>query len=345
MKSKAQLRKNKLQRGGYFSALSNGGVLDHTAVTNLLDVLREHLTLKSLPLQILKKSHLGPKITEELTRLTLYRGTGHRSWGGLVIGFPGTKRQLSAEYVGTPYLRRLLYPILDLHKRTQEHFQKRLPCVYILGERFPDVFLRKFFLLDEITPHVIIVTSDLLSTLKLPKVPKTPNRVSEAWVQAHLCQKMASNDGLEIHARKSNFKIGLLTHELPTWEGTKNPERLDILGYDKQEHTLVAVEIKGPACKRVELENLFLQGLEHRNWLERNKMAVKFIFDGPRGKRIDTRRRVRLVLGFFAERVPILFHKLRKEAKRKDRYLEIEFVRFLLDGESNLTLTRFEDQL
>jgi hypothetical protein len=57
--------------------------------------------------------------------------------------------------------------------------------------------------------------------------------------------------------------------------------------------------MKGPEAKRVEIENLFLQGLEHRNWLEYNKMAVKLMFDGVRGPRINTRKRVRLLLAFF----------------------------------------------
>ena len=153
-----------------------------------------------------------------------------------MVAFPGTKRQLKADYVGTPYLRSILYPILDLHRRIQKQEQERLPCIYVLGDRFPDVFLRKFWLLDEITPHVIVLTYDLLSVQYKPQVPFLPDKISESWVQSYLCKRMSSNEGLSIPIEKSGLKAGLLAYELPTWEGTKNPERLDILGYDKEDH-------------------------------------------------------------------------------------------------------------
>jgi len=84
------------------------------------------------------------------------------------------------------------------------------------------------------------------------------------------------------------------------------------------------------------------QYLEHRNWLEKNKMAVKFIIDGPKGKRINTKKRVRLILGFFGGHVPALFYELRREAQRKDRYLRIDFVKFDRDPRGKLTITQFE---
>ena len=342
MKSKAELAKNKLRRGGYFSDLTRGGVLSPKAVSVLLEALKEYLSVEPLPEEVYQKSSFGPKITKELTRLPLYIARGLKSWSGLVVAFPGTITQLTTEYVGTPYLRRLLYPILDMHKRIQEYAKEKLPCIYILGARFSDVFLRKFQLLDEITPHVIVLTTDLLTARKINNMLDLPAKVSESWVQAQLCRQMLRAEGLEIPSSKRISRLGLLSYELPTSEGTKYPERLDLLGYDKKDHSLVAFEIKGLDCKRVELENLFLQGLEHRNWLERNRMAVKFIFDGPRGARINTRKRVRLFLGFFADHVPNLFYELRDQAKRKDRYLEVEFVKFILDGEHNLELTRFE---
>ena len=109
------------------------------------------------------------------------------------------------------------------------------------------------------------------------------------------------------------------------------PERLDVLGVDNEDRSLVAFEIKGPDCGQVELENLFLQGLAHRRWLERNKMAVELMFDGPRGRRINARKRVRLLLGFFQEEVPALFWEMREEAMR-DPYLRIDFVDFAHSG-------------
>jgi hypothetical protein len=102
---------------------------------------------------------------------------------------------------------------------------------------------------------------------------------------------------------------------------------LDILGYDEPDHGLIAFEIKGKATSRMEVENLFLQGIEHRNWLEKNKMAVKLLFDeGLKGK-INTRKRVRLVLGFSEIKVPHIFYELREESKKRDKYTEIDFVR------------------
>ena len=161
-------------------------------------------------------------------------------------------------------------------------------------------------------------------------------------VQAQLCKEMTRKDGLSIPIAKSDLNAGLLAYELPTWEGTKEPERLDILGYDKKDHSLIAFEIKRPGCGGVELENLFSQGMEHRNWLEENKMAVKLTLDGPKGKRINTRKRVRLILGFFSEQVPALFYELRSEAQKKDRHLGIDFVQFRVDSNGVLTLSQFE---
>jgi len=97
-----------------------------------------------------------------------------------------------------------------------------------------------------------------------------------------------------------------------------------------------------PGASRVEIGNLFLQGLEHRNWLEYNKMAVKLIFDGVQGRRINTRKRVRLLLALFAPEVPPLFHKLRAEAMRKDRHLDIDFAKLVIHQSSGLEVVSFE---
>ena len=63
------------------------------------------------------------KITEYLTRLPIKYVTdvtGDSSWQGLVVEFPGNKKELSIKMVSTPYLKRILYPILDLHHRICE---------------------------------------------------------------------------------------------------------------------------------------------------------------------------------------------------------------------------------
>ncbi len=201
--------------------------------------------------------------------------------------------------------------MIEAHRRLREVENGRLECLYILGERFPDVFLRKFALLDQVIPHVIVLTADILRSATAKEPPTVPQSKNEAWAQAALCQAMQRREGLAVPHRGGTGFIRFLATELLTSEGTTRPERLDILGYDRVDHALVALEIKGPDAKRVEVENLFLQGIEHRNWLERNKMAIKLMFDGPHGKRINTRKRVRLLLGSFEERVPLLFDELR----------------------------------
>lgn len=321
-----------LERAGFFKSLPR---LSRVTIDHLLDTLRQqHLRIEQIPSEVLSGSALGPKITEELTRLPIFLARGVRSWSGLVVCFPGSREELTTGFVGTPYLRRVLHPMLELFRRLRSTGAEELQCVYILGERFPDVFLRKFRLLDQVIPHVIVLTGDILKSRRAAALPPVPESTNEAWVQAMLCREMEKPQGLAVPARGGQSNVGFIAAELPTGEGTKNPERLDILAYDKSDHSLVAVEIKGPDAKRVEIENLFLQGLEHRNWLEYNKMAVKLMFDGVRGRRINTRKRVRLLLAFFEDRVPPLFHELRAEAMRKDRHLIIDLARLVIqDGQ------------
>ena len=101
------------------------------------------------------------------------------------------------------------------------------------------------------------------------------------------------------------------------------------MAYDLDDHSLVAFEIKGPDAGKPELDNLLFQGLEHRNWLEENKMAVKFAIDGPKGSRINTRKRVKLILGFCGEKIPELFIDIKNQALRKDRFLHIDSCRLI----------------
>jgi hypothetical protein len=187
-----------------------------------------------------------------------------------------------------------------------------------------------------------VLTHDIYECSKNKHQPPITNKDqrAEAWTQVKLSQKTDSKEGLIIPTKTKNITAKFLSSEIPCNEGTENPERLDILGYDESGHGLIAFELKGPLADRVELENLFLQGLEHRNWIEKNKMAVKLLFDdGPRGKKINTRKRVRLMLGFYGETVPHIFHELRDQAKRRDRHTEIDFVKISpVDGEIRLSL-------
>jgi len=330
------------EKAGYFKLLTDGKLS-----TTTIDFIQEYianqgLSISQIPPFLAKKNKYGEKITEQLTRLTLLVVEGNPSWEGLFIGFPGNVDQLSIKSVGTPYLRMILYPILDLHHRLQSELGKRLPCIYLAGERFSDVFLRKFELLDDVVPHIIVLTSDLFKCSQNKTQPiKTEEIYSESWTQMKLCQMMNSSNGLIIPTQTKELKTKFLSYEVLCAEGTENPERLDILGYDEFDHSLIAFELKGPKASRVELENLFLQGIEHRNWLEKNKMAVKLLFDrGPRGERINTRKRVRLLLGFYGDKVPHLFSELRDQSRRRDPYTEIDFVR-ISNADNDILIDKF----
>lgn len=317
------------EKAVYFKSISSGKLSHSTINLNLDYMKRCGLNSSPIPPGTNMRIENSAKITDYLTRLQLFIIEGNPSWEGLFVGFPGNRDELSTKSVGTPYLRMILYPILDLHHRLQSQLGKRLPCIYFVGERFSDVFLRKFDLLREVVPHIIVLTNDLYKCALNKSIPlKTEKTNSESWTQMKLCQHMDSREGLRIPTNNNPIDIKFLSYEVPCSEGTENPERLDILGYDKGDHSLVAFELKGPTASRVELENLFLQGIEHRNWLEKNKMAVKLMFDGgPKGKRINTKKRVRLLLGFYGDKVPHIFMELRDQAKRRDPYTEIEFIR------------------
>jgi hypothetical protein len=330
---------------GYFKLVSTQN-LSKITIHNILEHLqRQGLNKTEVPSDLLQKNEYGEKITEYLTRLELSIIEGNPSWEGLLVGFPGNREELSTKSVGTPYLRKILYPILDLHHRLKTHLDKRFPCIYFVGEKFSDVFLRKFELLNEVIPHVIVLTNDIyqcaLNESQLPQTEKKDDY--ESWSKMKLCQLMESNEGLLIPLKENSIYINYLSNEVPCYEGTENPERLDILGYDKSDHSLIAFELKGRSVSRTDLENLFLQGMEHRNWLEKNKMALKLLFDrGPLGERINTRKRVRLLLGFYGDKVPHIFAELRKESMRRDAYTEIDFVR-LSNENDQVQLSRFEE--
>jgi len=335
-------------REKYFNLLTTNS-LSKTTINSVLDHITSlGLSITEIPPSPIKKNEYGEKITDYLTRLHLFVIEGNPSWEGLLVGFPGNVQELSTKSVGTPYLRMILYPILDLHHRLLGIYpEKRFPCIYFVGERFTDVFLRKFELLKEVVPNIIILTHDIFECSKnksLPPKTKKSER-NESWTQMKISQMMNSKEGLIIPTKKKDYKIKFLSSEVPCNEGTENPERLDILGYDESDLALVAFELKGQVANRVEIENVFLQGIEHRNWLEKNKMAIKLLFDGgPKGKRINTRKRVRLLLGFYGEKVPHIFDELRDESKRRDPYTEIEFIR-ISNKDDGIILSHFEESI
>ncbi len=154
----------------YFNLLKIGGLSNPTmeSVLNHMDGLG--LYHSPIPSELKKKNKKDEKITDYLTKLNLWLIEGNPSWEGLLVGFPGNVNQLATKSVGTPYLREILYPILDLHHRLLEtHKGKRLPCIYFVGDRFTDVILRKFELLEEVVPNIIVLTHDLYECSKNKK--------------------------------------------------------------------------------------------------------------------------------------------------------------------------------
>jgi hypothetical protein len=333
-------------KGVYFNLISSEKKPSHQTIDQVISLMEEQkLKISTINTSIYKKNQSDEKITEELTRLSLRLVEGNKSWEGLFVGFPGTVSELSTKSVGTPYLRKILYPILDLHHRLQTQFGKHLPCIYFVGERFSDVFLRKFDLLKGVVPNIIVITHDIYQCVKNKSTPPRTKKTQRAehWTQKKLSESMWSEKGLFIPTRKKKLTAKFLCTEVSCYEGTKYPERLDILGYDEDDGSLIAFELKGLVADRVELENLFLQGMEHRNWIEKNKMAVKLLFGrDPRGKKINTRKRVRLLLGYYGEKVPYIFNELRDDAESRDPYINIDFVK-LSNENDEVQLNSFEE--
>ncbi len=309
------------------------GKLTHEYVDKVLKVFQKPLVVKSINnLEKSEKKKLN--ISKYLDRLPLYIISGNKSWKGLAVGFPGNTADLTTESVGTPFLRMLLYPLLDLFQRvSEEHLDGEAKCLYFMGARFPDVFLRKFSLISSIIPHSVILTNDLFKTIR-PKPPKDDSRQDknlESYLQGRICSRM-HQEGVLIPNEQDSFTAKYLSYEVQTAEGTKKPERLDILGYDEKDHALIAFEIKGK-CGDAEFNNLFTQGMEHRNWLENNKMAIKLITEGPKGKMINTKKRVKLVLGACRETVPGIFRQL-KDAALKDKHMQISLVQIVKENDN-----------
>lgn len=318
------------------------GKLSLYAVNSIMQYVSKHLVVSEIPENIL---HSGNKITYNLTSLPIYLLKGHKSWSGIAVCFPGNKEDLQTDKIGTPYIRSILYPILELSRRVKEKEEGRYECIYIIGEYISEVLLRKFRLLKFLTPNLIVLSKNILALKDPVSIVKSvsPDKRNEDFVQKLLCCRLFEPEGLSIPTRSGKINAGYIKHEMKTQRGTKEPEKLDILAYDKNDGTLIAFEIKGPACSRVELENLFLQGIEHQNWVEENKRAIKLFYEGPRRTAINTRKRVRLFLGFFGDSVPALFYDLREQAEAKDRDLKIDFIRFYFDMYNELFVSRFPE--
>jgi hypothetical protein len=293
---------------------------------------------------------------KRIRHLYVAQCTGNRSWQGLVVGFPGSKDDLSTYSVSTPYIREVLFSILACYQWTFSGPKDKAPCLYILGEQFSDVWFRKFRFFNYIIPNVIV----LPETLKNSAVPgkshngeKAEDPRNESYYQRELVTLMSQKAGATFQT-SSGQKVSLkyLGREVFTGEGTEDPERLDLLAYDLNDGALVAFEIKGPEAKKSQMENLFFQGMDHRDWLEKNKMAIKFVFDdGPRGRKVNTRKvntrkRVKMVLGYCKDWALDKLKEFAKIAKYNDSHLELLFcdLNKLKEGEKILTLDRVNDR-
>ncbi len=313
-----------------YSRSLKDGALSTKALEGIKDFIIDDRGMRVEPFseELLKQY----KVTKHLSRLDLSICYGSRSWEGLMVGFPGNRRELSTQNVGTPYLRIILYPILDLYGKLRQQSPNAMPCLYLLGERFNDVFLRKFSFFKSLVAHVIVLTDDLRHCgERAYEVPtEKASKIGEYYLQKSLSEQMFKDEGLNLPVSGGkSIRAGFISYEVPTVAGNINPERLDVMGYDKEDNSLIAFELKGPTASKIELDNLFLQGMEHRNWLEENKMAVRLGFDGPKMKNINTRKRVKLLLGFCGDVVPPLFHDLKAQALRRDKHLQIEFCRLI----------------
>lgn len=325
----------------YINNVNNGKLSLHT-VNSIMQIVSKHLVVTEIPEDILNS---GNKITYNLKNLPIYLVKGHKSWSGIAVCFPGKKEDLQTEKIGTPYIRSILYPILELSRRVKKMEKGRYECIYIVGEFISEVLLRKFRLLKFLTPNLIVLSKSVLALTNTASINKSvsTSKISEDYVQKLLCCRLLEPDGLIIPTRSGKINAGYIKHEMKTHSGTKEHEKLDILAYDKNDGSLIAFEIKGPTCSRVELENLFLQGIEHQKWVEENKRAIKLFHEGPHGTAINARKRVRLFLGFFSDSVPELFYDLREQAEAKDRNLKIDFVRFYFDMFNDLFVARFPE--
>ena len=105
--------------GKYFSNLSNKKI-SIKPVEPILNYMQKVMKFEEIPSILFRRGEYGSKITEELTRLKLLIVRGRKSWEGLLVSFPGNRHDLKTKNIGTPYIRMILYPILDLYDRINE---------------------------------------------------------------------------------------------------------------------------------------------------------------------------------------------------------------------------------
>jgi len=209
----------KENKTSYARSLKDGD-LSYKALIELNKFIKDRrMHVKPFSEELLKKFN----VTKNLRRHELSICYGNRSWEGLIIGFPGSRRELSSENVETPYLRMILYPILDLFSKLCQQSPRPMPCLYLLGERFNDVFLRKFSFFKSLVAHVIVLTDDLRNCGKRAyQVPtEEASKIGEYFLQ--------TDKGLNLLiSGDKSIRAGFISYEVPTVATTTNPERLDV---------------------------------------------------------------------------------------------------------------------
>jgi len=71
------------------------------------------------------------------------------------------------------------------------------------------LFLRKFRLLSQVIPHVIVVTTDLLDAVNKP-APRPRQKHDEKWTQAELCRSMDSGRRLPVDVADGALRLRYL---------------------------------------------------------------------------------------------------------------------------------------
>ena len=98
------------------------GKLTKKYILEIEGVLKKHLNVK----EVAKEDVRDMGISENLVRLPIFIIKGDKSWQGLAVGFPGNTEELTTNNVGTPFLRILLYPMLELFQKISNKYHQKI---------------------------------------------------------------------------------------------------------------------------------------------------------------------------------------------------------------------------
>lgn len=295
--------------------------LSREPIEKIVSEVKKFLTVSEVPLYYLRYGchNLGGKLTDYLSNLPLYIFTGHKNWSGLVVCFPGKEKDLRSERGDASFFDSILLPILDLRYRIESVERIKIPCIYLVGDAFPEASINKLRILRSIVPNLIFLTSDLLKATKSSCQifeATDSDEMNEDHVRKTLCKMMMRRSGLAVQLRHGATTLGYIANELKIDQGVREHNRLDILAYDRMDGRLVVLKINPSTNKRNRLGNLFIQGIPHYSWVEEHKHAVKLLYEGPNGRKINTQKPVRLIHGFMGDNVPSFFHILGTQSEQ-----------------------------